>query len=194
MRFGGSPMTLCRTKSVRMQGRCRRAANVAQQLGRTIGVWPISNEKRMMAHAAYTWPSDSNYWPVYGALSDTTLPQRRPPYVGIPFNQAKAEGRTRIGFRRQMVADGGRWWDFAQIPPAERLRAGAALPVLSSSASAGRTGGLGAHRGQGAALGDPGTARLPTPEPPPVRRTRPETVPKPSGKCKNHTENRHKSR
>jgi hypothetical protein len=45
-----------------------------------------------------------------------------------------------------MVADGGRWWDFAQIPPAERLRAGAALPVLSSSASAGRTGGLGAHR------------------------------------------------
>src|ERR1035441_985011 len=82
----------------------------------------------------------------YSALSDTTLPQRRPPYVGIPFNQAKAEGRPRIGFRRQMVADGGRWWDFAQIPAAERLRAGAALPVLSSSASAGRTGGLGAHR------------------------------------------------
>jgi len=23
----------------------------------------------MMAHPAYTWPSDSNYWPVYGALS-----------------------------------------------------------------------------------------------------------------------------
>src|ERR1039457_6118842 len=98
----------------------------------------------------------------YSALSDTTLPQRRPPYLGIPFNQAKAEGRPRIGFRRQMVADGGRWWDFAQIPPAERLRAGAALPVLSSSASAGRTGGLGAHRRPRGAK----EPLLETPEPP----------------------------
>ena len=80
----------------------------------------------------------------YSALSDTTLPQRRPPYVGIPFNQAKAEGRPRIGFRRQMVADGGRWWDFAQIPPAGHPQAVAASSLRRNVASAGPTGGLGA--------------------------------------------------
>jgi hypothetical protein len=86
-----------------------------------------------------------------------------------------------------MVADGGSLREFRQ---ANHLKALAPFRFFSTVASAARTAGLGANRRPVGAS----EALLMTPELPPIRQTSPETIPKPLGKCKNHTEYRHKSR
>src|SRR5579871_205376 len=49
MRFGGSPMTCCRTKKVRMQYILPMAANVHQRRRRTVKYDQFRKKKRMMA-------------------------------------------------------------------------------------------------------------------------------------------------
>ncbi|SRR6266481_5651456 len=62
-------MSFCRTKSVRMQGLLPMAADVDQIRGRSAPCDQFQTKKRMMALSAYTWPSDSKYWPVYDVIS-----------------------------------------------------------------------------------------------------------------------------
>src|SRR5258708_18498980 len=62
-------MSFCRTKSVRMQGLLQMAADVDQTRGRSAEFDQFRTKKRMMALSAYTWPSDSKYWPVYLTIS-----------------------------------------------------------------------------------------------------------------------------
>src|SRR6266481_1424196 len=62
-------MSFCRTKSVRMQGLLPMAADVDQIRGRSAACDQFQTKKRMMALSAYTWPSDSKYWPVYDVIS-----------------------------------------------------------------------------------------------------------------------------
>jgi hypothetical protein len=45
------------------------AADVDQIRGRSAACDQFQTKKRMMALSAYTWPSDSKYWPVYDVIS-----------------------------------------------------------------------------------------------------------------------------
>jgi hypothetical protein len=52
-----------------MQGLLPMAADLDQIRGRSAACDQFQTKKRMMALSAYTWPSDSKYWPVYDEIT-----------------------------------------------------------------------------------------------------------------------------
>ena len=111
-----------------------------------------------------------------------------------------AEDRPRRRIRPP--PDGGRWWQI--LGHSAKLRRKEAAGNCRAAHSQNRGGGgprggplvvtrsCGGPRSRHSKAAEP--ARIPAPKPCPFRRTSPKTMPKPCGKRKNHTENRHKSR
>lgn len=64
----------------------RSACQACSTGGRRTTVRPISDEKKNDGTLAYTWPSDSKYWPVYSAISvAATAATTRNSSVWIPL-------------------------------------------------------------------------------------------------------------
>jgi hypothetical protein len=62
---GGSPMTVYRTTSLRIQGQRQVTAGVTRQPARKTEVRTVSNEKRMISALVCSVVISLDYWPVY---------------------------------------------------------------------------------------------------------------------------------